>query len=200
MSSYIDKITLECLTNYKQQILTKPTFVLDKKEMKFYRKRIVGLVKDLLYEENPVFTRYESDFINYCIDHFKIQDQTDLFQKELADLDLTSPSLVDDKKEYINQDKLLMRSKKVNMDSFVKRSGVQKPIMPQRREVDLTNPELRTKGLEQKIQNTEKVDKQENENDACEEKEKHPVIYAKDEKKTTKKKKKATKLFIEIDK
>jgi hypothetical protein len=55
---------------------------------------------------------------------------------------------------------------------------------------------LRTKGLEQKIQ---EPDKQENVKDDCEEKEKLPVIYAKDEKKTTKKKKKATKLFVEID-
>jgi hypothetical protein len=195
MSSYIDKVTLECLTNYKQQQLTKPTFALDKKEMKFYRKRIVGLVKDLLYNEDVVYTRIESDFINNCIDHFKMQDQSDLFQKEFAELDA---SLVSDKrdaeiKEYVSQDKLLMRNKKVTMDSFVKRSGVQKPIMPQRREVDLTNPELRTKGLEQKIQ------KQENTQDTCEEKEKHPVIYAKDEKKNTKKKKKATKLFVEIN-
>jgi hypothetical protein len=190
MTSYIDKITLECLTKYKQQQLTKPDFALDKKEMKFYRKRIVGLVKDLLYNEDVIYTRMESDFINNCIDHFKIQDQTDLFQKEFVDLDT---SLISDKKdsemkEYVSQDKLLMRSKKVNMDSFVKRSGVQKPIMPQRREVDLTNPELRTKGLEQKIQKQE-----------VEEKEIVPVIYAKDEKKNTKKKKKTTKLFVEIN-
>jgi hypothetical protein len=197
MTSYIDKVTLECLTNYKQQTMKSDSFLLDKKEMKFYRKRIIGLVKDLLYDDAAVFTRIESDFINNCIDHFKIQDQTDLFQKEFADLD---PSLISDKKdteikEYVSQDKLLMRSKKVNMDSFVKRSGVQKPIMPQRREVDLTNPELRTKGLEQKIQNTDNVDKKENDN---EEKEKHPVIYAENEKKNTKKKKKTTKLFVEI--
>jgi hypothetical protein len=187
MDDYVNRVTLECLTNYKQQLLAKPEFALDKKEMKFYRKRIVGLVKDLLYNEDAVFTKYESDFINNCIDHFKIQDQTDLFQKEFADLDISEAisSPTKELKEYVSQDKLMMRSKKVNMDSFVKRSGVQKPIMPQRREVDLTNPELRTKGLEQKIQKQE-----------VEEKEIVPVIYAKDEKKNTKKKKKATKLFV----
>lgn len=190
MTSFIDKVTLECLTKYKQKQLTKPMFDVDKKEMKFYRKRIVGLVKDLLYEEDTIFTQSESDFINYCIDHFKMQDQSDMFQKEFADLDLSTSKETKELKEYVSQDKLLMRNKKVNMDSFVKRSGVEKPIMPQRREVDLTNPELRTKGLEQKIQEPEKTEL---------EKEILPVIYAKDEKKTTKKKKKTTKLFVEIN-
>jgi hypothetical protein len=162
---------------------------LDKKEMKFYRKRIIGLVKDLLYGDDVVFARIESEFINSCIDRFKLQDEADLFQKELADLDLNK-DVVGKVNEYISQDKLLMRSKKVTMDSFVKRSGVQKPIMPQRREVDLTNPELRTKGLPQKSE-TQELEK---------EKEIPAIIYAENEKKNTKKKKKTTKLFVEIDK
>ena len=41
--------------------------------------------------------------------------------------------------------------------------------------------------------------KTENVTDANKEKEKHPVIYAEDEKKNTKKKKKTTKLFVEIN-
>lgn len=188
MTSYIDKITLECLTNYKQQSIKSDGVSLDKTNVKFYRKRIVGLVKDLLYNEDAVFTRNESDFINDCMDHFKMQDQADLFQKEFADMVIPT-SEAKEMKEYVSQDQLLMRSKKVNMDSFVKRSGVYKPIMPQRREVDLTNPELRTKGLVLK----EKLETVEKENP--------PLLYAKDtKKKTTKQKKKTTKLFVEIEK
>ena len=189
MTSYIDKVTLECLTNYKQRSMKSDNFLLDKKEMKFYRKRIIGLVKDLLYDDAAIYTRQESDFINNCIDHFKMQDQSDLFQKEFSELDTNTSKTDTEIKEYISQDKLLMRSKKVNMDSFVKRSGVHKPIMPQRREVDLTNPELRTKGLVIK----------EKEVSIPEEKEIPLVIYAENKEKTTKKKKKTTKLFVEIE-
>lgn len=196
MTSYIDKITLECLTNYKQRVMKLDTSALDKKEMKFYRKRILGLVRDLLYNEDATYTSMETDFINHYIDHFKMQDQADLFQKEFADLDLT-PSVNKEVKEYVSQDNLLMRSKKVNMDSFVTRSGIQNPIMPQRREVDLTNPELRTKGLPIKTPIisdevlTQEVPIKEKEKEIV------PVIYAEDEKKNKNKKKK-TKLFVEI--
>ena len=149
----VNRITLECLTNYKHTLVTDKSAIC-KKDMKFYRKRIIGMVKNLLYDENANFSKQETDFINDCIDNFKTIDNTDLLQKELANIDHTTAAKLS--VEYKNQDKLLMRTKKVNMDSFVKRSGGHQPIMPQRREVKLDDPSLRIKGLQIKDKVEEK--------------------------------------------
>ena len=184
----VNRITLEYLTNYKHTLVTDKSTIC-KKDMKFYRKRIIGMVKDLLYDENAIFSKQETDFINNCIENFKTIDNTDLLQKELDNIDHTTTAKLS--VEYKNQDKLLMRTKKVNMDSFVKRSGGHQPIMPQRREVKLDDPSLRIKGLQIK----EKVEEMVKEK----EKEISQDIYETKNKEKNKKKEK-TKLYVEIDK
>ena len=64
----VNRITLECLTNYKHTLVTVKSTIC-KKDMKFYRKRIIGMVKDLLYDENAIFSKQETDFINNCIEN-----------------------------------------------------------------------------------------------------------------------------------
>jgi hypothetical protein len=184
MTSFIDKITLECLTNYRPPISTNNDSI-DKKDAKFYRKRIVGLVKELLYDNIPL-TKVQADFINECVYNFKSVDQADLLQKELdAILPDTTPSHNAELGSVDSSNKLLMRTKKVNMDTFVKRTNVYRPILPVKREVNLDDPQLRVKGLSIDKMTIDKIGK------------KMDNIYEVKEK-TTKKKKKTT-VYIESE-
>ena len=53
-TEYINQVTLECLMNkdtYKKYVATKKKSVVNKKDQKFYRRRILSLTKELLYPE-----------------------------------------------------------------------------------------------------------------------------------------------------
>jgi len=92
-----NKATLEYLTNpYYQNVLNarnkKNTFInkedeVDKKDISFYRKRIVALTKDMLKGIEPPFPNEDikkiyEDYVKNMINYFKMIDRKDILQDQ----------------------------------------------------------------------------------------------------------------------
>jgi hypothetical protein len=143
---------------------------INKEDMKFYRKRIFNLFKDIISNNPPQNlapdVKYAYDtFIKSSIDYFKIVDNNDLLQEEYKDIGFPDHicNETDNDLSYnsINNEanKLLMRSIKINiptLDKYVKRTSSKKQtstILPKSREVDIMKPELKDKGIKKNITN-----------------------------------------------
>jgi len=143
------------------------------KELEFYRERTNELTCKLLQNREVVERHLTKDvlvaFDNYvrtCIGFFKTKDMSDLYQvrkgfspyqpreKEKTEEELEEEALQEleklggnDDVLYEEADKIMMRQFRVNgMTKFFKRS-VSEPIIiiPKQEEIDLQNPELKTK-------------------------------------------------------
>jgi hypothetical protein len=167
-NSYINQITLDCLLNKEamgEHVMRQREKQINKEEFNFYRKRIYNLFKEIISNQSPSDmppdVKYAYDtFIKASIHYFKVADNNDLLQEEYKDVDFPLHECSEQPDESaINiianneANKLLMRSVKMDMptlDKYVKRSSVKKEnniILPKSREVDITNPDLKNKGL-----------------------------------------------------
>jgi hypothetical protein len=170
--SIINKITLDCLMNkiQKKQLFNKNNWDLikyDKKDKKFYRRRIINLTKEMLLNNysDEILPDVKDAFDYYvkaCIGFFKVKDETDIIQSDICFLDEISKDY--DKKEMelddiVSQeeaDKLMMRTIKINklpLDNFVtiKNLKITKdPILPKQKDINLKDPLLKNKGIRKK--------------------------------------------------
>jgi hypothetical protein len=159
--SLVNQITLDCLLNKEtmgKHVMKQREKQINKEDFKFYRKRIFNLFKEIINNNSPQDlspdVKYAYDtFIKSSIDYFKTVDNNDLLQEEYKDIefpDEVSNTPIIDSSEA---DKLLMRSVKMDMptlDKYVKRTSLKKEtqiVLPRQREVNITNPELKDKGL-----------------------------------------------------
>jgi hypothetical protein len=150
----------------------------NKKDKKFYKKRIYDLTKQLLSNEQPstLFPDVRNTFDNYiktCISYFKVIDTSDIIQEDYDDLlgpinNATSLDNVDGVDNIDNIDeinKLMMRSIKIMepnaLEKLVKRTIIKKeiePIIPQQKDINLKDPVLKNKGIRKKKNITNKYD------------------------------------------
>jgi hypothetical protein len=97
-------------------------------------------------------------FIRTCIDYLKSQDKCDIIQNDYNNFsDVSRPETItsDPTNTIVNNNEinaLMMRKilkKKNSIDSFVKRTSTQQTatIIPQKKKINLHDPELKTKGL-----------------------------------------------------
>jgi hypothetical protein len=136
---------------YKKYVATKKKSVVNKKDQKFYRRRILSLTKELLYPEEttpattatttstakPTATTRTNDpnivglfqiYSKACIEYFKTLDKNDIIQEDYSTLTTTGAAemSVEDIKTQAEIDQLFMRSIHVKeattLDKFVKRS------------------------------------------------------------------------------
>jgi hypothetical protein len=154
-TEYVNQVTLECLMNkdtYKKYVATKKKSVVNKKDQKFYRRRILSLTKELLYPEEaaeklttttpitmptttPITTSTNDPNIvglfqiysKACIEYFKTLDKNDIIQEDYSTLTSeTAEMSPEDIKTQAEIDQLFMRSIHVKepttLDKFVKRS------------------------------------------------------------------------------
>lgn len=172
----IHQITLDCLVNKdvyaKMQNINK-TRNINKKEKKFYRKRILNLSKDLLlkkdndYDEiNPDIKSSFDNFIKTCIHYFKIIDRNDILQEDFKNfdekilIDTLNPNDLFMGGDLINNNnydseidnKLFMRSIKIRngLENFVTIKSTKKQdeiILPKIKDINLEEPTLRNKGI-----------------------------------------------------
>ena len=167
-SNFINQITVDCLINksQKEKLENKANGYFLKKDKKFYRRRILNLTKEMLLNSysDEVLPDVKNAFENYvktCIGYFKIKDEMDIIQKDyetdtLLD-ELTANKLdEDDMVTPEEADKLMMRSIKINhlpLDKFVKikqLKPVRPIIIPQQKEINLQDPNLKKKGISKK--------------------------------------------------
>lgn len=171
---YINQITLDCLINKEQfnrHINDKVSKSLSKKDKKFYRRRIFDLTKSLLINKDKpkdLLPDVKYAFDNYmksCIHYFKTIDNNDIIQDDYKDLDnineimnehldneLSDTDLNLESKE--EADKLMMRSinLKPTLDNFIQKVKIKSEeiILPKQKEINLTDPVLKTKGIKKK--------------------------------------------------
>ena len=171
--NFINEITLDCLMNkeqYNKYILKKKSKSENIKDLKFYRKRIYYLTKDLLLLKDqtiPVLPEVKIAFDNYvktCINYFKVIDRNDIIQEDYKDVH----HVISDKIGELNKlndlhnlntteeaDNYLMRQikiKKNSLDGFVKKK-INKPkeiILPKEKNINLKDPLLKNKGIVKK--------------------------------------------------
>lgn len=188
---YVNQITLKYLTSidYKDDVQVfndtdnkgdkinkskqRRTKIYRQKDKKFYKKRILNIIKlllndgtDITCDDNtnkpnyPLFPDIKNSFdifIKTCIDYLKSQDKCDIIQSDYNDLDIgnVTTNLETKNHDITNNNEinaLMMRKilkKKNSIDSFVKRTSTQQTttIIPQKKKINLQDPELKTKGL-----------------------------------------------------
>ena len=163
----INQITLDCLVNketYQRHLRSKKVKQINKEDRKFYRKRIYNLFKEIINGKPPKNLAQDvkycyDNFINTTIQYFKMIDNSDIIQSEYNGLalDICNDVLYDcsaNLPNNIEADNLLMRSIKINahtLDKLVKRKCTlpnDNIILPQQKEINLTTPELKNKGLQ----------------------------------------------------
>ena len=142
MAEQTNQVTLTYLTNplYQNGILKAEELnEIDRNEKRFYKKRILALTKDMLRGEYPsdALKKVHNNYIYEIISHFKMSDKSDIIQDEYDDnicgiKELDSPS----------SSAMTIAVKKIN-------AQVKKTI-PKKKEYDLKNPELKTKGVKKK--------------------------------------------------
>lgn len=171
---YINQITLDCLLNKGQlnnYINNEISKSINRKDKKFYRKRIFDLTKCLLInKDKPVdlFPDIKYTFDNYvksCIQYFKAIDNNDIIQDEYKDLEnideimnehleneLDVSEVNIDSKE--KADKLMLRSVelKPTLNNFVQKIKIKSEeiVLPKQKEINLKDPTLKTKGIKKK--------------------------------------------------
>jgi hypothetical protein len=171
--SLVDQITLDCLLNKNligKHMMKQAKKQINKEDLKFYRKRIFNLFKDIISNNPPkdlspdVSYSYDT-FIKSSIHYFKVHDNNDLLQEEYNDLNMiieenNNNEEIPENLEINNEtNKLMMRSIKMDiptLDKYVKRISHKKEekiIFPKSREVDIKNPELKIKGIKKNITN-----------------------------------------------
>jgi hypothetical protein len=159
---FLNKVTIEYLVN-KDYNLTLKTSNVNKKDKKFYRKRIFNLTKEILSNEEPhdIFPDVKQSFNNYmehCINYFKVIDCNDILQEDYMDISMNivcnATELIESKQLQEEANKFMMRSVKIEsntLDKFVKRTVKKETVvLPQQKEVDLKNPNLKLKGVNKK--------------------------------------------------
>lgn len=191
--AFVNQVTLDCLLNkqlFSKHIKNQKTKTINKKEIKFYKKRIFGLFKEILTNNDPSEllpdVKYAYDnFIHACIQYFKTIDNNDLIQSEYEqteyDVTKTTNTEVDEvnienTEKNINfskseeADKIMMRSIKIDvptLDKYVKRKSTKKNenniILPKQKNINLQDPELKLKGLKKKNITNKYEDNRENE-------------------------------------
>ena len=161
-------IDLEYLTNPcytikvpKQKI--DKVYTVDDEDLKFYKKRIFYLTRDLLLGKN-INIKIKDTFHNYCkvcIEHFKFIDKKDIIQEDYKGLKLKKKQ----KGSYFNleqTDKLVFKKEKKYNDisTFLKIKKPKKEIfMPQQRNFNLKKREVQQNNLSNKYEEGQKKQK-----------------------------------------
>ena len=176
----ISEITIGYLMNkdqYAKYIMNKSnngsssTSNSNRKDKKFYKKRIYDLTKQLINNEKPdgIYSGIIDTFELYtkiCIEYFKNLDKTDIIQKDynglITDVSSNAEVQLDSLQNTQNieeANKLMMRLVKItepnSLEKLVKRTIIKnvdaKPnIPPKQKEINLKDPILKNKGIRKK--------------------------------------------------
>ena len=135
---YINKITLECLVNRSINIKNYDNNKTLEKDIKFYRKRICQITKDMTRGEfeNENFKSLFHNYVSQIIYYFKQQDTKDIYQEEYNNLSLDNLtqddninidlSFNDNTNNTIDQLLLNNQDPLPSLDNFVKKINIDK--------------------------------------------------------------------------
>ena len=159
--AFINQVTLDCLVN-KEMFNKYVRSQINKEDIKFYRKRIFNLFKEIISNNSPSDllpdVKYAYDnFLQCAIHYFKTIDNNDIIQSEYNNMEKLEVTLAQDLSLNTTTndeaDKLLMRKIKTDiptLDKYVKKTFTKKKeeiILPKQKEINLKDPNLKIKGL-----------------------------------------------------
>tara|TARA_Y100000389_G_C17469440_1_gene528946 strand:+ start:3030 stop:3539 length:510 start_codon:yes stop_codon:yes gene_type:complete len=163
---YINSISLEYLLNpVLYEKITSQKNMSDNlifKDIKFYRKRICQVTKEMCkgeYENNNL----KSAFLNYSntiIYYLKQLDEKDIFQSDYDGLNIINEhceqlDISDTNIKCENADNLLINTPTPtnSLDNFVKKINIEteEKFLPKRRIANIKDPALKKKGVKKKI-------------------------------------------------
>jgi len=159
------EITLECLMNrqaYSKYLKQEGVKMKNNlKDKHFYKKRIYDLTKSLMHNEtspSEEINRAFDNYVNRCIQYFKILDTTDILQQDYDGIEYAttcSNISLTDYNEYIT--KQIKYYQPNSLEKIVKRTIIQSdkpaPILPKQKDINLKDPALRVKGIKHEIKN-----------------------------------------------
>ena len=126
----------------------------DEEDVKFYRKRILHLTKQLLKNEvktTPSIKASFNDYVNQVIMDFKFIDKKELLQKEYEDIKIKSEKPNEDFKLQVENEKLIKKKtvKTKTMNDFVvqKNKKIKKYIPPKLKKYDIKTEDFKKKGI-----------------------------------------------------
>lgn len=156
MDISFNMIDLEFLSNPRLNI-QKPVIIDGvQKDIRFYRKRILKMTKLLLCEkkQDKDIERGFRTFALNCINYFKFLDKAEIIQKEYDEKKKKKREV---KPLDKNIDRLVMKDVKMGPTKIpecfpIKITNKKKKvtIMPKTRNINISEPKFRTKGLEKK--------------------------------------------------
>jgi hypothetical protein len=133
--------------------------ILNKKDVKFYRKRILQLTKDLLRgnENSSIIKDSFNAYINTVIKSFKFQDEAEILQEEFKDLEERKKQKCNKGFNSTESDKLMMKDlinkKKDNIKNFAivkTKKNKEKMKTPTQKNINLKTEKLKNKGVKKK--------------------------------------------------
>jgi hypothetical protein len=138
---------------YKQvdKIIENPN---NEEDIKFYKKRIIYLTKQLLKKEIETTTSISESFNNYInqtIMHFKFIDKKDMLQKEYDNIEIKKPKPKKDFKLENENQKLLIKkiSKPKTMNDYIiqKNKKIKKYLPPKVKNYNIKTDNFKKKGI-----------------------------------------------------
>ena len=130
-----------------------------KQDMKFYKKRIYQHTKDLL-RNNNINKEIDNSFYNYVrilIEHLKFIDTSDIIQEDYKNMNNKKVKFsIITKQDERNPDEIIMKQPEIKsckiedcMNIIINKKETPR-ILPKKKNINLKDPNLRTKGLKNK--------------------------------------------------
>lgn len=163
--TYLTNPLYQKILKKKSQTDTDKESDTSKSDIKFYRKRISSLTKEMLKGDIPDNTLIKSiyeTYVNGLIKYFKIMDTTDIIQKQYDNNDDNIDDNNDNENDNVASE---LNLKEINMSSLLKPYNVNTldnfvvkqqnetndtKVIPIILEVDLKEPSLKRKGIKDK--------------------------------------------------
>ena len=163
----IDYLTLEIMANTDSynKYLKKNNLDHDsvlKKEKRFYRKRIISMAKDILFNNNSgqdeeILNAFNT-YARMCISYFKFKDTMDTIQGEYTNMNIADGAdgadgdMTDIDLDISEANKLFMRQmekKVLTLDNFVIKTAPppDEMVVPQTKDFNLKDPKYKKKDI-----------------------------------------------------
>ena len=166
----VNNITLKCMVNesqYKKYLSTTNNVVSENKNvvnnelLEFYKDRIINHVKNMLNKEynneNEDLKEIFNLFLNKIIMYFQQQDTFDIYQESYINIDNNKDKNNVISNSNIHYNNYILNKKDVRtsiLDEFVEKKTIDINMdtksnkrFPKRKNINLSTPQLKTKGL-----------------------------------------------------
>ena len=161
--SFIEKATLEYMINPLYEAYSNNNIktcddgcCLSNEEKKFYKKRIICASREM-FKENT-YPKYlqalHSEYTKYIVEYLKLIDRKDILQEEYNNLPSKSKNKINMNTSVgeANEELYNIKVQESTLDTFITKKNTNKKVInpPRRKNINLKNPILKTKGVKKK--------------------------------------------------